>query len=659
MAKTNRLVEERASHPLHIEQLKTVLLGGEEKAKLYRKALEILSKHPDILDADNDYSVYEMSRKELRKRTFEKICKFKQLAKKIDDPKLLEAIQDVLNRSDVNFTVRLGVHSHLFTDAITGQGTKEQIDEYVAKLKNLEYFGCFCMTELGTGSYLQSLETTATYVKETDEFIIDSPTLTSTKWWIGAAAQTATHTIVFAKLILNGEDLGTHNFIVRLRDDQFDPCPGISIGDVGPKRGLDGIDNGWVRFKQVRIPRTNMLMKWSQVTKEGKYVKGEFPQLAYGAVIATRVLIAQGVSYFAKMAVTIASRYSIVRDQYSLKGKSLMDYTTQQQRILGALCTAYAIDFACDRLNVTLEKVNQELERKETKNLKDLHNQAAAMKGFAALWAGKAINDCILCMGGHSYSKLSGMPRILNDFAPSIPYEGDAILLVQQTAAYLIKSIAALFQGTPPQGEAIQYLQKLGTISEMKCSADPSKPLSLKEMEESAQWLALNLLKNSALDLQSEIGKTGNQNEAWNSCQLSLIQATKAHFMYLVLSIFKDKLENELPKALGDSAKELIPVLTHVAELVALLHLEENLNIFFEDKYFPLERGKLVREQILSLYRSLRPYISSLVDAWEIPDSFLKSPLGRYDGEIYENYFKAVNALPQEIKPPYWNERGQ
>jgi acyl-CoA oxidase len=650
MGKTNRLVEERASHPFPVEELKTVLLGGKEKADLYRKALDILRNHPDLLDADTDYSIYDMSRQDQRKRTFEKICKFGQFAKEIKDPKLLEVITFALGEADLNFAVRHGVHSHLFMDAITGQGTKEVVDEFVPKLKSLEYYGCFCMTELGTGSYLQSLETTATYVKETDEFIINSPTLTSTKWWIGAAAQTATHTIVFAKLILNGEDLGTHNFFVRLRDSNFDPCPGISIGDVGPKRGLDGIDNGWVRFDQVRIPRINMLMKWSQVTREGKYVKGDFPQLAYGAVIATRVIIAQSVTEFVKMAVTISSRYSIVRDQHSMQGKCLMDYTTQQERILGPLCTAYAMHFACDRLNVQLAKVNEELERRETKSVKDLHNQAAAMKGFGALWAGKAINECILCMGGHSYSKLSGMPRILDDFAPSIPYEGDAILLVQQTAAYLAKSIAAMFQGTPPQGESIQYLQKLATVSEMKCLADPNRPLSLKEMEAAAEWLALNMLKNGAMDLQSEIGKTGDQNEAWNRCQLSMIQATKAHHMYSIISIFKDKIENEL-------SKDLSPVLTQVAELFALLHLQEFLNIFFEDNYFPLTRGKLIREQILSLYQALRPYIASLVDAWGIPDSFLKSPLGRYDGEIYENYFKAVNSLPQEIKPPYWKER--
>ena len=40
---------------------------------------------------------------------------------------------------------------------------------------------------------------------------------------------------------------------------------GITIGDIGPKFGFNTIDNGFLRFDKVRIPRDNMLMKNSQV----------------------------------------------------------------------------------------------------------------------------------------------------------------------------------------------------------------------------------------------------------------------------------------------------------------------------------------------------------------------------------------------------------
>ena len=99
------------------------------------------------------------------------------------------------------------------------------------------------------------LETTATYLPDTEEFELHSPTLTSTKWWIGALGKTATHGVVQAKLILpGGNDVGPHLFLVQLRSLGLFPicdlfyilsyrledhslCSGITAGDVGPKAG--------------------------------------------------------------------------------------------------------------------------------------------------------------------------------------------------------------------------------------------------------------------------------------------------------------------------------------------------------------------------------------------------------------------------------------
>jgi acyl-CoA oxidase len=79
-------------------------------------------------------------------------------------------------------------------------------------------FGCYLQTELGHGTNVSRLETTATFIPETQEFEIHSPTLTSSKWWIGALGKTATHGVVQAKLILpGGKDMGPHLFFIQLR----------------------------------------------------------------------------------------------------------------------------------------------------------------------------------------------------------------------------------------------------------------------------------------------------------------------------------------------------------------------------------------------------------------------------------------------------------
>jgi acyl-CoA oxidase len=41
------------------------------------------------------------------------------------------------------------------------------------------------MTELAHGSNVAGLETTATFDERTDEFVIHTPHVGATKWWIG------------------------------------------------------------------------------------------------------------------------------------------------------------------------------------------------------------------------------------------------------------------------------------------------------------------------------------------------------------------------------------------------------------------------------------------------------------------------------------------
>ena len=74
------------------------------------------------------------------------------------------------------------------------------------------------MTELAHGSNVAGLETTATFDSATDEFVIHTPHLGATKWWIGGAASTATHAVVFAQMIVGGKRWGVKTFVTQLRD---------------------------------------------------------------------------------------------------------------------------------------------------------------------------------------------------------------------------------------------------------------------------------------------------------------------------------------------------------------------------------------------------------------------------------------------------------
>lgn len=73
----------------------------------------------------------------------------------------------------------------MFLETIAGQGNVEQKAYWLDRAKSMEVIGTYAQTELGHGTFVRGLETTATYDPKTEEFVIHSPSLSSYKWWPG------------------------------------------------------------------------------------------------------------------------------------------------------------------------------------------------------------------------------------------------------------------------------------------------------------------------------------------------------------------------------------------------------------------------------------------------------------------------------------------
>jgi acyl-CoA oxidase len=61
------------------------------------------------------------------------------------------------------------------------------------------------MTELGHGSNVMGIETTAVYDKEARQFIIHTPNDEASKYWIGGSGQHGKVCAVFAQLTVGGQ----------------------------------------------------------------------------------------------------------------------------------------------------------------------------------------------------------------------------------------------------------------------------------------------------------------------------------------------------------------------------------------------------------------------------------------------------------------------
>jgi acyl-CoA oxidase len=109
----------------------------------------------------------------------------------IDDVRFMTELATVGGSSMAN-------HMMLFVFTLANNCSPQQSKFWMPKATKFEIVGCYAQTELGHGSNVRGLETTAIYDKQTDEFIIHSPTLTSRKWWPGALGKSSTHACVYA-----------------------------------------------------------------------------------------------------------------------------------------------------------------------------------------------------------------------------------------------------------------------------------------------------------------------------------------------------------------------------------------------------------------------------------------------------------------------------
>ena len=97
----------------------------------------------------------------------------------------------------------------MFMPSIMSQGDEEQQAYWLPLAQTLKVIGTYAQTELGHGTFVRGLETTATYDAQSEQFVVHSPALSSTKWWPGGEASSSLNSCHDAALIF-GSSAITH-----------------------------------------------------------------------------------------------------------------------------------------------------------------------------------------------------------------------------------------------------------------------------------------------------------------------------------------------------------------------------------------------------------------------------------------------------------------
>uniref|UniRef100_A0A5B6Z5R1 Acyl-coenzyme A oxidase n=1 Tax=Davidia involucrata TaxID=16924 RepID=A0A5B6Z5R1_DAVIN len=649
MEGVDHLTHERKKAQFEVEAMKIVWAGSRHVFEVSDRISKLVASDPDFRKDHRPM----LSRKELFKNTLRKAA---HAWKRIIELRLSEEEASKL-RFYVDEPAFTDLHWGMFVPAIKGQGTEEQQQKWLPLAYKMQIIGCYAQTELGHGSNVQGLETTATFDPKTDEFIIHSPTLTSSKWWPGGLGKVSTHAVVYARLITDGQDHGVHGFIVQLRSlDDHSPLPGITVGDIGMKFGngaYNTMDNGVLKFDHFRIPRDQMLMRVSQVSREGKYSQSNVPrQLVYGTMVYVRQTIVADASCALSRAVCIATRYSAVRRQFGSQNggpeTQVIDYKTQQSRLFPLLASAYAFRFVGEWLKWLYTDVTQRLQANDFSTLPEAHACTAGLKSLTTTATADGIEECRKLCGGHGYLCSSGLPELFAVYVPACTYEGDNIVLLLQVARFLVKTLSQLGSGKKPVGTTA-YMGQVEHLMQCHCNVqraeDWLKPsVILEAFEARSARMSVACAKN--------LSKFTNPEEGFAELSGDLVEAAIAHCQLIIVSKFIEKLRQDIP---GKGVKQQLGVLCNI---YALFLLHKHQGDFLSTGCITPKQAYLANEQLRALYSQARPNAIALVDAFNYTDHFLGSILGCYDGNVYPKLYEAAwkDPLNDSVVPDGYHE---
>ncbi|NND01594.1 MAG: acyl-CoA oxidase [Acidimicrobiia bacterium] len=532
----------------------------------------------------------------------------------------------VLGHHDLSLLTKVGVQFGLFGGSIARLGTKRHHDAYLEAAGNASLLGCFAMTETDHGSNVRDLETMAVFNRTTDEFVITTPHDGARKDYIGNAAKHGTAAVVFARLLVGGEDHGVHALYVPLRNESGETLDGIRIEDCGPKIGLEGVDNGRIWFDGARVPRTALLDRFASVDDEGVY-HSDIPSpgrrffTTIGTLVGGRVSVGAASISVAKSALAIAIRYATKRRQFGAQGEPeivILDYPTHQRRLMPRLAATYAYHFAFEQL--IDDYVAGDMDSRV------LEAQAAGLKAYGSWHAIDTVQACREACGGAGYLAENRFGALRADADVFTTYEGDNTVLAQLVTKSLLSDYQLQFADMNVLG-TIRFLatKAFESVREAAPAIGGADERHLRDRKwhlDIFRWRSDHHVSALAARIKKRLDGGMESAEAFTAVQDHVLATARTHIEYLVLDRFAAAIAtNE-----NEDEREVLNLL---CDLWVLTRIEHNRGWFLEHGRLSAGASKEIRKLAIRLSGEVREQARPLVDAFLIPDGVLAAPIAR------------------------------
>lgn len=317
--------------------------------------------------------------------------------------------------------VLVSAHQSIGCKAVMLFGTEEQKKRWLPHLAN-DWVSAFCLSEPNVGCDAGGQETRCEKTADGEFYVINGE-----KKWATSGAISGLFTVMAKQMIVNPKTGKEEEKVTAL------VCtPDMEGVDIYSKnRSKCGIRGTWqarIRFKDVRVPKANLL------SAEGRGLNVALTCLNYG-----RCTLSAGMLGGARRVRDQATKWARTRYQFQ---RPLSDFELMRKRIAHMSALDYAMDAVLYLTTGMLDRHDQ-----------DIMVETAVCKVFCSEMGWRVVNDGMQIMGGESYMTENEVERVFRDSRINLIVEGANEVMQSFIFAYGGKQLAEKMLGVKQAAE--------------------------------------------------------------------------------------------------------------------------------------------------------------------------------------------------------------
>jgi acyl-CoA oxidase len=121
-------------------------------------------------------------------------------------------------------------------------------------------------------------------------------------------------------------------------------------------------------------------------------------------------------------------------DDFSKNEVKILDYQTQQYRILPQLARAFSFCLTGLKTRQLYFKVMEDIKRGDVSLMDDLHAITSGLKAVVSYQGSLGAEQCRMACGGHGYTLAARIPQLCARIIAGCTYEGENMVMLLQAA---------------------------------------------------------------------------------------------------------------------------------------------------------------------------------------------------------------------------------